>query len=447
MQREKSYIDNLNRNIFPFVECPGYDSRYPAHSYLSLSEERLEEIREAGRMMYRVFKKTAEVFQNCPEEFMEAMEMPAAVRPYLNVPNKLCLPTWLSRFDFVADTAGRLKLVELNSDTPAAVVESFYANEIACRYFGKENPNEGEYRRLKEFLYGIYREFNNNIYLTDGGMSTTQRPFLFTCFDDYLEDYGTTMFLMNAMKEAVHETTEVSMSDGRNICFEPLYNLLVDRDGIVLPNGEHPGAVYRMHPMEIFVDEKADDGTPIGLLALDAYKSGRFGMFNPPEAIIMQSKSFQALVWALAHSKESHGFFSQDELSAIEKYMLPSYFPRDFGCHRKESSKWIRKPVWGREGRNISVISNTGQNLLCKEVSDPDSIVCRDSRDFLYQEFVSQKQLSATTDEGVLMGFVTVSTFMLGKEPSAVYCRFSPEEIAGTEAYWLPLVLEQHSDI
>lgn len=41
--------------------------------------------------------------------------------------------------------------------------------------------------------------------------------------------------------------------------------------------------------------------------------------------------------------------------------------------------------------------------------------------------------------EGYLSGYQTVSCFMLGNKPSAVYSRFSPYEIAATEAYWLPM--------
>ena len=45
-------------------------------------------------------------------------------------------------------------------------------------------------------------------------------------------------------------------------------------------------------------------------------------------------------------------------------------------------------------------------------------------------------------DCGVKDGFLTLSCFMLGDQASAVGCRFSPEEIAGTEAYFVPLLIE-----
>ena len=41
-----------------------------------------------------------------------------------------------------------------------------------------------------------------------------------------------------------------------------------------------------------------------------------------------------------------------------------------------------------------------------------------------------------------MAGCLTLSCFMLFGTPSAVGARFSPEEIAGTEAYFVPLVLQ-----
>ena len=68
-----------------------------------------------------------------------------------------------------------------------------------------------------------------------------------------------------------------------------------------------------------------------------------------------------------------------------------------------------------------------------------EDIVRRESKTCLWQEFVSQKKIRVNTDEGKIEGYQTLSCFMLGNKPSALYARFSPNAIAGTEAYWLPL--------
>ena len=114
----KSYIDELDRNIFNFVEYEGYDDRYPSLSMQAFSSDFYDEIRHASRRLFQIFCKAAKVFQMAPDDFARNMDMPDNLIPYLHKSNALGLPTWLSRFDFVLDVNGNLRMVELNADTP-----------------------------------------------------------------------------------------------------------------------------------------------------------------------------------------------------------------------------------------------------------------------------------------------------------------------------------------
>ena len=224
------------------------------------------------------------------------------------------------------------------------------------------------------------------------------------------------------------------MAGDRSICFESFYQLGVDEEGgLVLPDGRRAKGIYRLHPMEILIDEETPEGEPLGQMFMEGYTKGNFTMFNPPEAIIMQSKGFQALLWALAQEKRE--LFTAEELAAVERYMLPSFFERP-----QEQGRWIRKPLWGREGLDITVEDGAGNLLLAKEVN-PEDVVRRESEKCMYQQFVDQPETEVKTDEGLLTGYRTLSCFMHGEKPGALYARFSPEQIAGTEAYWLPLGL------
>src|SRR5690606_2806103 len=55
--------------------------------------------------------------------------------------NYLNQPSILSRFDFVCTDDGKIKMLELNADTPFLLTETFEMNEALCKEFGKENPN------------------------------------------------------------------------------------------------------------------------------------------------------------------------------------------------------------------------------------------------------------------------------------------------------------------
>ena len=144
-----------------------------------------------------------------------------------------------------------------------------------------------------------------------GGKSREEllaHPVLFSCFDDYVEDLGTTRFLMQAMQDAI----DPSLRD--TIVFESFYHLAVMEDGsLALPDGRTVSFLYRMHPMEILIEETADqDASSLGELLMDGYKAGKFHMMNPPESLIMQSKGFQALIYALM--EKSPAFFTHELL-------------------------------------------------------------------------------------------------------------------------------------
>ena len=430
---EKTYMDELDRNIFPYVEYPGYPYRYPTHLPLVIERKQVEKLREVSGALFRIFAKAAKRFQECGDEFFEEMEIPEKMRRYLRLGNVMKdLPTWISRFDYVVDAkTGRLQMVEINADTPCAEIEAYYANGVAAKYFFKEDPNAYEWDKLRGWMKDIFLRSVGN----KSRAELLAHPVLFSCFDDYTEDLGTTNFLMNAMKDAV----DPSMRDA--IVFESFYNLAVMEDGsLALPDGRRVSFLYRMHPMEILIEETADqDGSSLGELLMEGYRAGKFQMMNPPESLILQSKGFQALIYALM--ERSPGFFTDAEKETIRNYLPESYFQRDFRLgDMPEDSEWIRKPIWGREGRGIEIINGRGEKIYKKKIDEDDYVVARDSDSNLVQRCVPQQKIISKTDVGIMEGYVTLSCFMLGDTPSALYGRFSDERIAGNEAYWIPIV-------
>ncbi len=428
------WIDKIDRNIMPYVEYEGYDFRYPANDIQVISSQKMHELKEVSKTLFDVFQKAVKICQQCDNNFLKEMEIPEAIIPYLHTANAMNLPSWLSRFDFVVDRFGKYKMVEINADTPCAIVEAYYANKIACDNFGYRNPNEREYENLKQWLSDIYWKSAPPIDINTGNFSSV-KPFIFSCFEDYKEDYGNTLFLMNAMKEGVG-----NLAPEDAIRFESFYTLGIDEaNQIALPDGRVANGIYRLHPMEILIDETTPDGGRLGIDMMEGYIKDRFFMFNPPEAIIMQSKGFQALVWSLA--EQNSDILTLSEIDTIKEYMLPSYFEEDVeeGLNKYPDSLWIKKPLWGREGLGITVVDKNDNVQIARDDIDDSEIVRRESRTLMWQKFVDQAQIKVKTDEGTLDGYQTVSCFMLGNKPSALYSRFSPYAIAATEAYWLPM--------
>ena len=429
MERRTSYIDNIDISIMPFIDFSDYPDRYPVLSVEIFDLEFYDELRYISRRLFKIFDKITKLLQYNDKDILLDLGIPEKSIPYMSIPNKLNLSTWLSRFDYVLDKNRNLKLVELNADTPCAFVEAYYGNGIACDYFGLENPNKFEYNKLIEFLGEVADRVIRKFVDLDRKEFVNREPFLFTCFDDYKEDLGTTRFLMEAMKKS-KQVKEYNLS----VIFESLYKLWVDDLGIILSDGTRPQAVYRMHPLEMLLEEKAIDGSDLGLLFLDRYKEGRFSMMNPPESIIIQDKLFLSLVWNLSESDNKVLTYSDKEL--IKSVMIPAYVDFD-DVENKDNSYWIKKPVYGREGLGIEIIDNKGN--IIEESGSHLGVPVNDNNVYLYQKYIDQPIYKEDTDSGLKEGYLTLSCFMLGDYPSAVYGRFSEDKICSTDAYWLPL--------
>ena len=426
---QTSYIDYLDRKIFNFVEYEGYEDKYPSLTAQEFSADFYEEIRYASKELFNIFCKTATVFQNTPNKFMEMMDMPEKVIPFLNISNPLNLPTWLSRFDFVIDNHENIHAVELNADTPCSFVESIYGQEIATSMFQMPNPNTNSRQDFMDFFKEIHsacKPLEVDLYRRN----FINKPFIFSCFDDYPEDYGTTKFLMSLMKSALPY---------EDIRFVSFYDLKIDNDGIILEDGQHASAIYRLHPLELLIDEKTEDNEDLGRMFLQLYDDGMFKMFNPPEALILQNKSFMSLVYRLYLNNE---FFSPHERSIIEQYLTPSYFEDDFD--NLDTGTYICKNIWGREGKGVHLVKK--ENKIKRTIYEKEyneEIICRESNKVMYQDFIEQKVYQHEVTSGLCEGYLTISCSMLGKKPSAIYTRFSPDKIAATEAYWVPNVIIQ----
>jgi len=426
--RAKTYIDALDPTIFTYIQYGDYADRYPTHTVQAFPQTFYDEMRAASAGLFRIFCKAAQVLQNAPDDFARAMDLPRELLPYLRIPNAFRLPTWLSRFDFVLDEKGHIRMVEINADTPCFIVESFYANGIAAEYHRRRDPNAGTQTQLRDFLTRIHNHLAAPV--ADLNRQTlTHRPFVFCCFDDYPEDLATTRFLMEEMRKGAPHG---------DIRFLSFYEMEIDDMGIPLIDNTYASALYRLHPMEILIDERTPTGEPLGALFLDLYKNGTFAMMNPPEAILLQNKSFMALVYALARTEQ---FLTPAECALVERCLVPSYFEDDFAALM--DGTYIRKEIWGREGKNVRLVEKQGGHTETVHEKNPDNaddIICRESCTAMYQDFIRQPRFTHTVDSGTIEGCLTLSCFMLFDAPSAVGARFSPSEIAGTEAYFLPLV-------
>lgn len=428
MMYTDAWLEKIDRGIIPYVEIEGFD-RCPTYNYYRMGPLTAAALRDVSKKLFDIFCKVVKIFQNCPEEFMVKMDIPEKIIPYLNIPNILDLPTWISRFDFVMDKNNHcFKMVEINADTPCAIPEAFYGNGIAADYLDKYDVNFGEYKKLVDFMSKIdMSTFKPKVNLFTRNIQTD--VFAFACFDDYVEDKGNTMFMMNTLRD------NKTLSSSR---FWSFYDIKVEENHGIKCYDEYARALYRLHPMELLIDEVSTTGEDLGILFLEEYKKNNFIMMNPPESLIMQSKAFQALVWALAESGE---YFTEEEQIIIKQHMVPTYFEEDIKVNGfPHNSKRIVKPIWGREGHGVYIVNEDGKTIIDNAAYDAPDTIQRKSNADIHQVFIESDKVEAVTDSGLVEGYMTFSCFMLGNEPSALFARLSPFQVAGIEAYWMPLL-------
>ena len=107
IDNRESYIDNINPSVMPFIQYPEYPDRYPALSIQKFNEEFYSELRYISKIIFSAFCKVVKEVQNKIKKddytVLEKLGINEKLFPYMTIPNRLSLPTWLSRFDYIID--------------------------------------------------------------------------------------------------------------------------------------------------------------------------------------------------------------------------------------------------------------------------------------------------------------------------------------------------------
>ena len=239
---------------------------------------------------------------------------------------------------------------------------------------------------------------------------------IFSSVDWHEEDAGTTRFLL--------------AQSGLDADFVPLSQLRVYEDRVQVWDGNVHTPVdllYRLHPLEKLAEEQDPDGYPTGSHVLEIMADGRLSLINPPAAIIAQSKAVQALIWNLHESGE---FYTPEEQTAIQRYMLPTYFENRF----LGRSAYVTKPVYGREGGAVTLFGPDGVARARDE--EPEYW----DQPVVYQQYAELPKLTVETLNGLYCGRMIFGSFLIDGQGSGIVARVG-SRITGNMAYFQPLCL------
>lgn len=414
--RAAAWMDNLNSNIIPYIDGDDYEVRYFTLKPYCMSEQEYGNLQNTAREIYRIMSNLAQqIIDNGDQSVVDILNMTPEITPFI-LDDRSEYVSNIARLDFVKEAgSGLFKLTEINADTPCAMPEAYYANQIAESYFAPDKKAEDIYGSdlAKPFLEHIAKRF----------AAAQEVNIVCAANKQYLEDWANAAYVRRIVSNAVlplEKSCFVYMAD--------LQDLQIKEDGVYITNaaGKEIKAdiLYRLHPIELLAEDVSEDGYPVGKKLMDLANMEKVILVNPVKALLLQNKALMAITKLLAET----GYFND-----FDKFIIKNYLPdTSLEAEHFHNRKFIKKPIFGREGCNISIVEADGTFSYEAEESDD----C----DNIYQEFIKSELVSCETDAGLWEGKLTYSCFIINGQASQVFIRFSPYDIAGTEALCIPVV-------
>lgn len=411
----------MDEKIIPYIDAPDYETRYPVLSPLYISKSEKEKIQYIAREVCAVMAKLAEDVRSKGNVMpIDIINMTPKLTPFI-LDDDSKYVTNIARLDFVKDKNGIYKVVEINADTPCAMPEAFYGNAVAQKYFAVSEDDGFDAELIEPFTELLKTTLKGKINFS--GVNIT-----LAANDAYAEDWANMMYLKNALEDYIK--AHFDEYEFVNVRAARLIDLVVKDDGVYHNDGSGEykiDVLYRLHPLELLMDDESDDGYPVGLKLMDLANMHKVIMVNPVKAILMQNKAMMAIAHYLAGST---GYFDD----AAKQIVRTNIAETSMDAKEFAGRKFLKKPIFGREGCNISIIEPDG--TFSYEAEEADG--CAD----IYQEFIDSDLVSVETDAGRWEGKFTYSCFVINGRPSKLFVRFSPYDITGIEALFVPVIVK-----
>jgi len=237
-------------------------------------------------------------------------------------------PSLYSRLDFAYNGEGFAKLYENNADTPTSIYETGFwqwmwlENKVDSKFLGR---HADQFNSVQEKLVNRFKELH---------ALNPQRYLHFACSKNTEEDRGTVQYLEDCAKAAGVQTKFVYIEDigiDKDKQFADLDNNVITW-------------MFKLYPWEFMFEDAYGE-----LLGQQNIR-----WLEPPWKSILSNKALLPMLWKLFpdHPNLLPSFF-EDELHLVPEDML-----------------LVKKPIFSREGANISFTDARGNALDDNDNSD-----------------------------------------------------------------------------
>ncbi|WKD51612.1 glutathionylspermidine synthase family protein [Microbulbifer spongiae] len=231
-------------------------------------------------------------------------------------------PSLYSRLDFAYSGKGPAKLYENNADTPTSLYETGFWQWLWLQ----DNVNRRVLPLQSDQFNSLQEKLVNRFY--DLRILTPDRPLHFACCEDSEEDFGTVQYLKDCAGEAGIESHFVFINDiGRDAAgyFTDLQDQVITW-------------MFKLYPWEFMFRE--DFGALLG--------TNNVRWLEPPWKAIVSNKALLPMLWRLFPGHPN---------------LLPSFFEDELE-RAGGVCDLVKKPIFSREGANISIVRSGGVQPL-----------------------------------------------------------------------------------
>ena len=231
------------------------------------------------------------------------------------------------RFDLAGGIDGKpIKLLEFNADTPTALFETAIVQWAIL----KKNNLEGS-SQFNSTYEALVDNFKRLVTLEEDVSSFEEHydgwKFLFTSVRGNEEEENTVKLLQHIAQEAGYETEFAYIDD---VEFD-------EEEGISYQDESYE-LWFKLIPWEDIAVEESD----LAMLLSNIIKNQKAIIFNPAYSLIFQSKGLLKILW---------------DLYPNHPLLLESSF------EPLTAQKQVKKPIFGREGGDVSIIDKNGVEL------------------------------------------------------------------------------------